>query len=94
VGVNAFELPGEPPIEALRIDPAAEREQVERLRALRGRRTGERAAAALGGLTAAAREDRNVMPAVLECVRAEATLGEISNALREVYGEFREAGLE
>jgi methylmalonyl-CoA mutase N-terminal domain/subunit len=94
VGVNAFELPGEPPIEALRIDPAAEREQVERLRALRGRRTGERAAAALGGLTAAAREDRNVMPAVLECVRAEATLGEISNALREVYGEFRETGLE
>ncbi|HEV8579478.1 MAG TPA: methylmalonyl-CoA mutase family protein [Thermoanaerobaculia bacterium] len=94
VGVNAFETEEEPPIEVLRIDPAAEREQVERLLALRARRDGERAALASGELTAAAREDRNLMPAILGCVRAEVTLGEISNVLREVYGEYRDAGLE
>jgi methylmalonyl-CoA mutase, N-terminal domain len=94
VGVNAFENEEERPTNALRIDPAAEREQVERLRALRARRDANRAAAASAKLTAAAREDRNLMPAILDCVRAEVTLGEISNALREVYGEYREAGLE
>jgi methylmalonyl-CoA mutase, N-terminal domain len=94
VGVNAFPAEAEPPTEVLRIDPAAEREQVERVRALRSRRDGDRAALATAELTAAAREDRNLMPAILDCVRAEVTLGEISNALREVYGEYREAGLE
>ena len=44
--------------------------------------------------TAAAREDRNLMPPILDCVRAEVTLGEISDALREVYGEYQEAGLD
>jgi methylmalonyl-CoA mutase N-terminal domain/subunit len=91
VGVNAFAAEGEPPTEILRIDPAAEQEQVERLRALRERRNGERTAASLRDLAAAAKEDRNLMPQILDCVRAEATLGEISDALREVYGEYREA---
>jgi methylmalonyl-CoA mutase N-terminal domain/subunit len=91
VGMNAFASEQEPPTEILRIDPAAERDQVERLRALRERRNGEKTAAALGALATAAREDRNLMPAILDCVRAEATLGEISDALREVYGEYREA---
>jgi methylmalonyl-CoA mutase, N-terminal domain len=94
VGVNAFEVAEEPATETLRIDPAAEREQVERLQALRARRDAVRAAGTTANLTAAAREDRNLMPAILDCVRAEVTLGEISNALREVYGEYREAGLE
>jgi methylmalonyl-CoA mutase, N-terminal domain len=94
VGVNVFHAEGEPPTEILQIDPAAEREQAERVRALRGRRDADRAAAASQALQAAAREDRNLMPPILDCVRAEVTLGEISNALREVYGEYREAGLE
>jgi methylmalonyl-CoA mutase N-terminal domain/subunit len=94
VGVNVFATEGEAPTEVLRIDPEAEREQVERLRALRRRRDPERAAAAVRALTAAAREDRNLMPAILDGVRAEVTLGEISDALREVYGEYREADLE
>ncbi|HKI02025.1 MAG TPA: methylmalonyl-CoA mutase family protein [Thermoanaerobaculia bacterium] len=94
VGVNAYEAGVELPTEVLRIDPAREREQVERLRALRGRRDGERAAAALSALTAAAKEDRNLMPMILDSVRAEITLGEISDALREVYGEYKEAGLD
>jgi len=94
VGVNVFATEGEAPTEVLRIDPEAEREQVERLRALRRRRAPERAASAVRALAAAAREDRNLMPAILDAVRAEVTLGEISDALREVYGEYREADLE
>jgi methylmalonyl-CoA mutase N-terminal domain/subunit len=94
VGVNAYAADGELPTEILRIDPHAEREQVERLHALRERRDPERAATAVRVLTANAQEDRNLMPAILDAVRAEVTLGEISDALREVYGEYREAGLE
>src|SRR4051812_46770706 len=94
VGVNAFAAEEGAPTEVLRIDPAAEREQVERLRALRQRRVSQRAATAVQALTTAAREDRNLMPAILDCVRAEVTLGEIADALRGVYGEYQEAGLE
>src|SRR3954464_12767665 len=94
VGVNAFAADAEPPTEVLRIDPAAEREQVERGRALRERRDPKRAATAVQALTTAAQEDRNLMPAILDCVRAAVTLGEISDALRGVYGEYTEAGLE
>ena len=94
VGVNAFAADEEPPTEVLRIDPAAEREQVERVRALRERRDPRRAATTVQALTAAAQEDRNLMPAILDCVRAEVTLGEIADALRGVYGEYTEAGME
>jgi methylmalonyl-CoA mutase N-terminal domain/subunit len=94
VGVNVFHAERELPTEILKIDPAAEREQAERVRALRDRRDAGRATATVQALQAAAREDRNLMPPILDCVRAEVTLGEISNALREVFGEFREAGLE
>jgi methylmalonyl-CoA mutase N-terminal domain/subunit len=94
VGVNAFAAEGEALTEVLRIDPAAEREQVERLRALRERRDPQRAATAVQALTTAAEEDRNLLPAILDCVRAAVTLGEISDALRGVYGEYTEAGLE
>jgi methylmalonyl-CoA mutase N-terminal domain/subunit len=94
VGVNAFEAAGESPTEVLRIDPEGERAQVERLRALRARRDPARAAAALAALAGAAREERNLMPPILDAVRAEVTLGEVSDALREIYGEYREAGLD
>src|SRR3954462_12811061 len=94
VGVNVFQSAVEAPREILRIDPAAEQDQVDRLRALRERRNGEKAAATLAALTAAAQEDRNLMPSILDCVRAEVTLGEISDGLRAVYGEYREADLE
>src|SRR3954447_570592 len=94
VGVNVFQSGQEPTTEVLRIDPAAEREQVERVRALRERRDPQRAATAVQALTTAAQEDRNLMPAILDCVRARVTLGEISDALRGVYGEYSEAGLE
>jgi methylmalonyl-CoA mutase, N-terminal domain len=94
VGVNAFTVEEEVPTAVLAIDPAAEREQVERLQALRARRDPGRAEAALGALAAAAREDRNLMPPILDCVRSAVTLGEISDALRGVYGEYRETGFD
>jgi methylmalonyl-CoA mutase, N-terminal domain len=94
VGVNVFQSEVEVPREILRIDPAAERDQVERLRALRVRRNATKAASTLTALSAAAKEDRNLMPPILDCVRAEVTLGEISDGLRSVYGEYREADLE
>ncbi len=93
VGVNAFEAAEETPTEILKIDPEGERQQVERLRAVRGRRDAAKAKAAVSGLVAAAGEDRNLMPPVLACVQAEVTLGEIADALRGVFGEYEEAGL-
>jgi methylmalonyl-CoA mutase N-terminal domain/subunit len=91
VGVNAYAREEEPVTELLRIDPAAEREQVERLQALRARRDAGRAEGALRNLETAAGEDQNLMPPILDCVRAEVTLGEIADTLRRVYGEFQEA---
>jgi methylmalonyl-CoA mutase N-terminal domain/subunit len=94
VGVNAYGEEEEVPIEVLAIDPAVEAEQVARLRALRERRDGAATGRALTALEEAARADRNLMPAILDGVRAEATLGEIAHALRRVYGEHREAGFD
>jgi methylmalonyl-CoA mutase N-terminal domain/subunit len=94
VGVNVFPTEAEAKTEVLRIDPAAERDQVERLRALRERRDPNRAEDAVRQLATAAGEDRNLMPPILDCVRAEVTLGEISDTLRRVFGEYREAGLD
>ncbi len=91
VGVNCFALENEPPTEALEIDPRTEEEQVERLRALRETRDTGRVEQARSELAEAAREDRNVMPEILGCVRAEATLGEIADTLRGVFGEHRES---
>jgi methylmalonyl-CoA mutase N-terminal domain/subunit len=91
VGVNVYAAEAEPPIPILTIAPEVERNQVERLRALRDRRDAPRAAATLQALQSAASEERNLMPPILDCVRAEVTLGEIADALRGVYGEYQEA---
>ena len=94
VGVNCFTVEDEEPSEALKIDPAAEAAQVARLRAFRAARDQVRTSAARAALEAAAREGRNTMPAILDCVRAHATLGEIADTLRSVFGEHREAAAE
>jgi methylmalonyl-CoA mutase, N-terminal domain len=94
VGVNAHAGEAEAPTEVLAIDPAAERDQIERLRAWRGQRDAARAAAAGAALAAAAAEGRNVMPAILDAVRVGCTLGEIADTLRGVYGEHRDTTLE
>ena len=70
------------------------RDQVERLRAWREQRDAAGAAAAGAALAAAAVEGRNVMPAILDAVRAGGTLGEIADTLRGVYGEHRDTTLE
>jgi methylmalonyl-CoA mutase, N-terminal domain len=91
VGVNRFQETGaEPPLDTLRIDPGLEREQVERLRALRARRPAGPWKAALFTLGERAKTDENLLPAIIDAVLAWATVGEISNRLREVFGEHRE----
>ncbi|HEX6718394.1 MAG TPA: methylmalonyl-CoA mutase family protein [Pyrinomonadaceae bacterium] len=90
VGVNRFQLEEEPPVNVLRIDPALEQAQVERIRALRERRDAASTTAALEKLEQAAKSTENLLPRILECVEAYATVGEISNTLRRVWGEYRE----
>jgi len=92
VGVNAFRNDDEEPIEILKIDETVARRQVERLRAVRAERDGARATATLAALERTTREGANVMPAVIDAVKAYATLGEISDVFRKVHGVYREDG--
>ena len=93
VGVNRFQMQGEDekavPIQ--RIDPALEPKQVERLRALRAKRNPETWQAALKAVEDTARSGENLMPRILSAVEANATVGEISDAMRKVFGEYKEA---
>jgi methylmalonyl-CoA mutase, N-terminal domain len=91
VGVNRFEVEEEKPIPIQRIDPALEPKQVERVRALRARRDVGPWQAALKGVEDAARSGANVMPRILDAVEAYATVGEVSDAMRKVFGEYKEA---
>jgi methylmalonyl-CoA mutase, N-terminal domain len=88
VGVNAFEVDEEKRIPLQRIDDSLERKQVERLRALRARRDPAKWQAALKAVEDTARGTGNLMPVVVEAVEANATIGEISDAMRRVYGEY------
>jgi methylmalonyl-CoA mutase N-terminal domain/subunit len=89
VGVNAYQAE-DPPVPVLRVDPALEGRQISRLQALRRARDAAAAAAAVRAVRDAARGTDNLVPPILAAVKAEATLGEISDALREVFGEYRE----
>ncbi|HTP30516.1 MAG TPA: methylmalonyl-CoA mutase family protein [Anaeromyxobacteraceae bacterium] len=89
VGVNAYKSE-EPPVPVLRVDPILEEEQVNRLKVLRKERQNGVAGAAVDAVRIAARGKENLMPPILAAVKAEATLGEISDALRDVFGEYRE----
>jgi methylmalonyl-CoA mutase N-terminal domain/subunit len=91
VGVNRFTREDEPGIPIQRIDEALERQQVERVRALRARRDQARWLAALDRVKEHARSGQNLMPAILEAVESCATVGEIAGAMREVFGEYQEA---
>jgi methylmalonyl-CoA mutase N-terminal domain/subunit len=91
VGVNRYVDAGEGEIELLKIDEALESKQVERVKALRGRRDSAGVEQALARLKSeAAREDENLMPAIVDASKAYATLGEMCDALREVWGVWRE----
>ena len=91
VGVNRYVQTDEQPPEILRIDPALETKQVARVQALRARRDSAAVEAALARLRAdAAVPDRNLMPPILDAARAYVTMGEMCDALREVWGVWRE----
>ena len=93
VGVNAFRSADEP-IEVLKTDESARELQSGKLERLRSGRDSARAAAALGGIRRAAADDRcNTMPYILEAVRASVTLGEICEALRDVFGAYQESSV-
>jgi len=91
VGVNRYELDDEPELEILKIDADLERQQIERVQALRDRRDSSAVETALSRLKEdAAHDDRNLMPPILDASRAHVTMGEMCDALREVWGVWRE----
>ena len=91
VGVNRFQQGGQrmPPV--FRLDPALERQQADRLRDLRASRSAKQVEQSLCDLERAARGSENLMPRIIAACEAMATLGEISDCLRRVFGEYREA---
>ena len=74
----------------MRVDPAIEQQQIERVRAVRSRRDSQAVESALRKLEEAAGGTENVMPRILACVEAHATVGEISDRFRKVWGEYKE----
>ena len=90
VGVNRFATDEHTSIETSQIDPSLERRQIDRARAIRAGREVRRWRSALDQVSAAAREQTNLVLPILAAVEAHATVGEISNALREVFGEHRD----
>ena len=91
VGVNQFESDEPNVIPILKIDDRIEREQVERLHSVRERRDAAKCDAAITSLREAATGTENLLPHILNCVESYATVGEISNTLRSVWGEYQEA---
>jgi methylmalonyl-CoA mutase N-terminal domain/subunit len=89
--VNQFVAEKETPIPTMRVDPELERAQIERVRALRARRDSSRANAAVAEVERRARSGENLMPAIAAAVEVYATVGEISDALRRVFGEYTES---
>ncbi len=91
VGVNEFVQSDEQPPEVLKIDPKLEEQQKAKVAKVRAERNQEAADKALRAVTQAAQDGTNVMPRILDAVRAYGTLGEISDAMREVFGEYHPA---
>jgi methylmalonyl-CoA mutase, N-terminal domain len=90
VGVNRHTTEQHEPVSTLKIGDTPEREQIARIQALRARRSAAAVVAGLDGVRRACAGDENIMEAVLGAVRAEATLGEICQIFREVFGEYRD----
>jgi methylmalonyl-CoA mutase, N-terminal domain len=90
VGVNAFVAEEEPPIEILQIDPRVEREQVAKVQHVRQRRDNALVKEKLNVLEKVAQSEENIMPAIVEAVRAYGTIGEIADVLRRVWGTYEE----
>jgi methylmalonyl-CoA mutase N-terminal domain/subunit len=90
VGVNRFQLEGQDGVPTFRVDPALEQGQVERLRQVRASRSQAEVAEKLAALERTARSTGNLMPPIVEAAACYATVGEISDRLRMVFGEYRE----
>jgi methylmalonyl-CoA mutase N-terminal domain/subunit len=91
VGVNRYVAEEENPIELLRVDPALEKKQIERVQSTRAKRDSAKVEAALTGLKeGAAKDDVNLMPLIVDASREYVTMGEMCDALREVWGVWRE----
>jgi len=91
VGVNRFVMEEPRRLQPFRVDPAIERLQVERIREVRASRSQEDVRVKLDALSVAARGASNLMPPILDAAEAHATVGEISDCLRTVFGEYRES---
>jgi len=92
VGVNKYSIPEELPIEMLRIDPAIEEKQVQRVRKMKRERDAAAHKAALRRVAEACRGSENLMPPICDAVRAEATVGEISDIFRTEFGVYTDPG--
>jgi methylmalonyl-CoA mutase N-terminal domain/subunit len=91
VGVNDFIAEEEKGVPTLRIDPQIERDQVARLQAMRAKRNAASTAASLQELSRRAKTTENLIPAILKAVESRATVGEISDTLRQIFGEYQES---
>jgi methylmalonyl-CoA mutase N-terminal domain/subunit len=91
VGVNKFQAEEERQVTTLHVDPVLEREQIARVQALRSKRDAAKAKGALAELERRAKTSENLLPAILSAVENFATVGEISDALRSVFGEYQES---
>jgi len=89
VGLNQFAVEEETPIKTLRVDPEVEKRQIEKLNKVKSRRDKEKLKDVLGQLRHAIKRDENLMPPIIQAVKEYATLGEICNVLREIYGEYK-----
>jgi methylmalonyl-CoA mutase N-terminal domain/subunit len=90
VGVNRFQIQEEKPDNLLRVDPAVRLSQIEKLNLLKVERDSDRVKTSLSELKKVAERDQNLMIPILDAVKAYATLGEICDVLREVFGEYRQ----
>jgi len=93
VGVNAFQSDTDGPIQILKIEERVAEEQVARIEKVKAERNSAAVYAALARVEAACRGTENLMPPVLEAVKSYATLGEISDVFRKVWGQYREGGI-
>jgi methylmalonyl-CoA mutase N-terminal domain/subunit len=93
VGVNAFQSDTDGPIQILKIEERVAEEQVARIEKVKAERNAAEVSAALARVEAACRGTENLMPPVLEAVKSYATLGEISDVFRKVWGQYREGGI-
>jgi methylmalonyl-CoA mutase N-terminal domain/subunit len=89
VGVNQFTSGGEPPSDILKVNPALEEKQKRNLAKVRAERDSAKAAKALERVESAAKDETNLMPPIVDAVRSWCTLGEIADAMRKVFGEYK-----